>query len=128
MLKENIEKSIVIKSSREAIMQFGKVEMLVGRKGTLIQNTEHEKNVLVIFILQETKNSNSFDKNCTWENFKCLIQHKENWLFIYSSWKKLCSHTFKASSEEVIVMHSEKMKAKYMKQTCRLASRNFITD
>ena len=128
MIKENIEKSIVIKSSREAIMQFGKVEMLIGRKGTLIQNTEHEKNVLVIFILQETRNSNLFDKNCTWENVKCLIQHKENWLSIYISWKKLCSHTFKASSEEGIVMHSEKMKAKYMKQTCRLASRNFITD
>ena len=36
MIKENTEKSIVIKSNREAIMQFGKVEMLIGRKGTLI--------------------------------------------------------------------------------------------
>ena len=29
-------------------------------------------------------------------------------LFVYISWKKLCSHTFKASSEKVIVMYSEK--------------------
>ena len=36
LIKENIEKSIVIKSSREAIMQLGKAEMLIGRKGTLI--------------------------------------------------------------------------------------------
>ena len=48
------------------------------------------------------------------------IQHEENWL----GWivveqekykKKLCSQTFKASFEEVIVMYSEKMKAKCMK-------------
>ena len=37
-------------------------------------------------------------------------------LSAYISWKKLYSHTFKASSEEVIVMHSEKMKVKYMKE------------
>ena len=33
-----------------------------------------KKNVLVIFMLQETKNSNLFDKNCTQENVKCHIQ------------------------------------------------------
>ena len=32
------------------------------------------------------------------------------------NWKKLCSHTFKAFSEEVIVMHSEKRKEKYMQE------------
>ena len=37
-------------------------------------------------------------------------------LFAYISWKKLCSHTFKISSEEVIVMRSEKMKVKYIKE------------
>ena len=69
-------------------------------------------------------------KNCTQENVKCRIQHEDNWLrwivieqVIKSNttfrWKKLCSHTFKASSEEVIVMHSEKMKAKYMKEDVR---------
>ena len=66
-------------------------------------------------------------KNCTQENVKCRIQHEDNWLrwivieqVIKSNttfrWKKLCSHTFKASSEEVIVMHSEKLKAKYTKE------------
>ena len=37
-------------------------------------------------------------------------------LFPYISWRKLYSHTFKASSEEVTVMRSEKMKVKYMKE------------
>ena len=37
--------------------------------------------VLVIFILlQETKNPNLLDKNCTQENVKCHIQHEESWL------------------------------------------------
>ena len=35
-------------------------------------------------------------------------------LSTYISWKKLCSHTFKDSPEDVIVMCSYKMKAKYM--------------
>ena len=40
------------------------------------QNTEQKKNVLAIFILmQETKNSNLFAKNCTQENIKWHIQH-----------------------------------------------------
>ena len=34
-------------------------------------------------------------------------------------WKKLCSQTFKATLEEVILMHSEKMKAKHMKEDVR---------
>ena len=96
-----------------------------------IKTQGKKKDVLVIFILlQKNKNSSSFDKNCTQENVKCHIQHEECWLrwiiieqvklqvtllFAYISWKKLFSHTFKASLEEVIVMHSEKMKAKYMK-------------
>ena len=37
------------------------------------------KDVLVIFILQGTKNSNLFDKNCTQENVKCYIQHDSRW-------------------------------------------------
>ena len=36
-------------------------------------------------------------------------------LAAYISRKKLCSQTFKASLEEVIVMHSEKMKEKCLK-------------
>ena len=35
-------------------------------------------------------------------------------LSAYISSKKLCSYTFKASSKELILMHSEKMKAKNM--------------
>ena len=30
------------------------------------------------FILQETKDSNLFDKNCTQENVKCHIQHEDS--------------------------------------------------
>ena len=37
-------------------------------------------------------------------------------LSAYISWKKLCSHTFKPYLEEVIGVHHEKMKAKYMKE------------
>ena len=37
-----------------------------------IKTQAKKKDVLVIFILlQETKNSNLFDKNCTQENIKC---------------------------------------------------------
>ena len=36
--------------------------------------------------------------------------------FAYIPWKKCCSHTFRVSSKEVTVMHSEKLKAKYMKE------------
>ena len=40
-----------------------------------------KKDVLVILILlQETKNSNLFDKNCTQGNVKCYVQHEESWL------------------------------------------------
>ena len=64
-------------------------------------------------------NSNLFDKNRTQENVK-----NGNWTgklqatpaFAYICWKKFCSHAFKASSEEVIVMRSLKMKSKYMKE------------
>ena len=34
----------------------------------------------------------------------------------YISWKKIMLAHFQASSEEVIVMYSEKMKTKYMKE------------
>ena len=97
---------------------------------------------------------NLFDKNCTQEkpqeNVKChnstwrkLTWMNRHWtgklqvtrLSAYISRKKLCSQTFKASLEEVIVMHSEKMKEKCLKDvwnffsvTCRLTSRNFIAD
>ena len=41
--------------------------------------TQSNKNVFVISILlQETKNSSLFDKNCTRENVKCHILHEES--------------------------------------------------
>ena len=53
---------------------------------------------------------------------KKVVLDNRNWtaklqvtlLSAYVSWKKFCSETFKASSEEVILMYCEKMKAKYM--------------
>ena len=42
---------------------------------------QREKDVFVIFaLLQETKNSNLFDKNCPLESVKCHIQQEESWL------------------------------------------------
>ena len=43
------------------------------------------KDVLIIFILQETKNSIWFDKSCTQENVKCHVHHAESrlrWIII----------------------------------------------
>ena len=37
-------------------------------------------------------------------------------IFGVFSWKKVCSHNFKASLEEALVKYSEKTKAKYIKQ------------
>ena len=39
-----------------------------------------KKDVLVFRLLQETKNSNLFDKDLTQQNVKCHIQHEESWL------------------------------------------------
>ena len=44
-------------------------------------------------------------------------------LFAYTSWKKLCLHAFKAFSEEVIVMRSEKTKTKYMEDVWKSFAR-----
>ena len=55
--------------------------------------------ILLLILLQETKNPNVFDKNCT--------QGKP----------QESSQTFKASSEEVTVMYSEKMKEKCMAES-----------
>ena len=42
--------------------------------------TSQKKDAIVIFILQETKNYNLFDKSCYQENVKCHIQDDESWL------------------------------------------------
>ena len=87
-----------------------------------------KKDVIVILVLEKTKNSNLFEKNRTQDNVKCHIKHEERWLrwivielvnykwhyfsFIFPERK----YTLKISSEKVIVMPSEKMKAKYTKE------------
>ena len=45
-----------------------------------IKTQSKKKDVFLIFIFQETKDSNLFDKNCTQENVKCHIQHEDSWL------------------------------------------------
>ena len=45
-----------------------------------VKTQSKKKDVLVILLLQETKNSNLFEENCTQKNVKCHIQHEENWL------------------------------------------------
>ena len=49
-------------------------------KKAYIKTQSKKKNLLAIFILQETKNYNLFYKNCPEENVKCHIQHEESWL------------------------------------------------
>ena len=101
-------------------------EQLGFYKKVHIKTQSEKRNILAVFILQETQSSNLLDKNyilrerkfsySTWWKF---ISMNRNWtgklqvilLSTYISWKKLCLRTFKTSSEEIIVMHSEKMKA-----------------
>ena len=72
------------------------------------------------FIWQKSYSKQNQMSYLTWRK---LTYMNRNWtgklqvtvLFTYIFRKKLCPHTFKASLEEVIVMRSEKMKAKYMK-------------
>ena len=55
-------------------------EQLLFHKKVHIKTQSNKKDVFVIFILlQETKNSSLFDKNCTQENVKCHILHEESW-------------------------------------------------
>ena len=49
------------------------------KKKVHIKIQSKKKDVLVIFKLQETKNSILFDNNCTQENVKYHIQHEESW-------------------------------------------------
>ena len=46
----------------------------------------------------------------------CTRKIQVTLLFVYIPRKKECSHNFKTSLEEVIVMRSEKMNAKYVKE------------
>ena len=101
------------------------------------------KNVLVIFILllynplyycKKRRTPIYLIKTVLKRNLKRTLFHNSTWrkltwinrnwtgklqgilLSAYISRRKLYSQTFKASSEEVIVMYSEKMKAKCMKE------------
>ena len=49
-------------------------------------------------------------------NRNCTRKIQVTLLFVYIPRKKECSHNFKTSLEEVIVMRSEKMNAKYVKE------------
>ena len=49
--------------------------------------------------------------NCNWSG-----KIKVTVVFVYISWKQEYWHNFKATSEEVIAIRSEKMKAKYIKK------------
>ena len=81
----------------------------------------------MIFLLQETKNSNLFDKNCTQENVKCHIQHEESWLRLIAIEQvnyyfplifpeRNCARTLSKPLRKSNRVYSEKMKAKCMKE------------
>ena len=81
-----------------------------------------------IYLIKTVLNRNlkrTLFHNSTWRK---LTSMNRNWtgtlqvtlLSTYISRKKLCAQTFKASSEEVILMYSEKMKSKSMKKDVNL--------
>ena len=102
-------------------------------RSTTYQNTGWEKkNAFVIFVLQYI-NSNLLDKNRTQEKVKCHIQHEGCWtgklqvtlFFAFISLKKFCSHTFKASSVELIV--EVKRGSHLTLNTIRVLEKNVLT-
>ena len=84
-------------------------------------NSWEKKNVFVIFALQQIPihlTKTVLKTTSSWLRW-IVIDHRKlqvTLLFAYISWKKFCWHTFKASSEGVIVMRFQKMKTKYMKE------------
>ena len=110
----------------------------------LIKTQSKKKDVLVIFIsvlhnplyyckkrrtpiyliktvlkrnLKRTLFHNSTWRKLTWMNRNWTGKLQVTLLSTCISRKKLCSQTFRASSEEVILMYSEKMKSKCMKKS-----------
>ena len=59
MILLDTEKLIVIKSSRKAKMQFGKPEMLIGCKATLLELTRGDS---LVGIFRKKKNMDSSEK------------------------------------------------------------------
>ena len=66
--------------------------------------------------LKRTLFHNSTWRKLTWMNLNWTGKLQVTLFSTYIFGKKLCSQTFKASSEEVILMYSEKMKVKCMKK------------
>ena len=66
--------------------------------------------------LKRTLFHNSTWRKLTWMNRNWTGKLQVTLLSTFMSRKKLCSQTFKANSEEVILMYSEKMKAKCKKK------------
>ena len=66
--------------------------------------------------LKRTLFHNSTWRKLTWLNRNWTSKLQVTLLSTYISRKKLCSQTFKASSEKVILMYSQKMKSKCMKK------------
>ena len=57
---------------KKYISQSTEATATLQKQSTEYKTQSKKKDVLVIFILlQETKNSNLFDKNCAQENVKC---------------------------------------------------------
>ena len=107
-------------------------EQLLFNKIVHIKTQSKKKDVLVIFILlQEMKLPIYLIKtvlkrtsNMRYSTWRKLTKLNRNWtgkiqvtlLSAYISWKKLCLHTFKTSSKEVMLMHSEKIMASFFRK------------
>ena len=78
------------------------------------RNVEFQFVYLTKAVLKSTSNVIFYMKKVALEDRNWTGKLQVTLIFVYTSWKKLCSHILKASSEEVFVMRSEKMKIKYM--------------
>ena len=126
-------------------------EQLDFYKKVRINTQSKKKDFLVIFALQETMNSNLFDKSCTQENVKFHIQHEESWLrwivieqvsykqhyfpliFPERNCARILSKIFRRSNRDIFLENEGKIHeggcvGEFFSLTFRLASRNFIID
>ena len=107
-------------------------EQLLFYKKVHIKTQSKKKDVLVIFILlQETKNSNLFDKNCAQENVKChnLTWRKLNWMNRNWTGQGLFGRSkLDAFWENEGKIHDEGCVKDLFSFSYGLVFRNFITD
>ena len=85
-------------------------------------------------VLKRTSNAIQYSawRKLTWMNCNWKGKLQVTLLSVYVSWKILCSHTFKASSEELTwcilrkkgKIHEGRCVKEFFPLTCRLASRN----